>query len=462
MVAAVTLQAFNPFRTGKLVLYQVTYHNGWKLFEIIPFAIIGSLGGIYGGILIRMNMHFAKWRQASRISNYPIIEILLIASLTSLASFPNNFMRAQSSELLFNLFAECSEISDDQLGLCKNGTAGSGVIALLVFASILGTFFASITFGAAVPAGIILPSMAIGALFGRAVGLLLELLQHTYPSLLLFRDCEADVPCITPGTYAIIGAAASLGGVTRMTVSVVVIMFELTGALTFVLPIMIAVMISKWVGDAICRKSIYESWIGLNGYPFLENWEDNSNVPDIALSQVMTRIEDLIVITCTGHTIESLDSLIKAHSYRGFPIVNNSAESMLLGYISRSDLAQAIRSAIHGPAQLPPYTEAYFCRPPASDASTVLDLRQKIDYTPITLGVSASLLLTAKMFQRLGVRYIIFLEKGSIKGLMTKKDVWYITTSNASDGAPVENDDRRTYERRYNNDDSSVARTTPM
>ena len=33
MVAAVTLQAFNPFRTGKLVLYQVTYHSGWHDFE---------------------------------------------------------------------------------------------------------------------------------------------------------------------------------------------------------------------------------------------------------------------------------------------------------------------------------------------------------------------------------------------------------------------------------------------
>lgn len=36
-----------------------------------------------------------------------------------------------------------------------------------------------------------------------------------------------------------VGAAAFMGGVTRMTVSLVIIMFELTGALTYVLPIMI-------------------------------------------------------------------------------------------------------------------------------------------------------------------------------------------------------------------------------
>ena len=40
-------------------------------------------------------------------------------------------------------------------------------------------------------------------------------------------------------------AAAVLGGVTRMTISLIVVFFELTGAITSVLSIMIAVMVSK-------------------------------------------------------------------------------------------------------------------------------------------------------------------------------------------------------------------------
>ena len=44
MTAAVTLQAFDPFRSGKLVLYQVTYSTGWHGFEMVPFAILGILG----------------------------------------------------------------------------------------------------------------------------------------------------------------------------------------------------------------------------------------------------------------------------------------------------------------------------------------------------------------------------------------------------------------------------------
>ena len=39
-------------------------------------------------------------------------------------------------------------------------------------------------------------------------------------------------------------------------VSLVVIMFELTGGLQYILPIMIAVMASKWVGDAFGRESM--------------------------------------------------------------------------------------------------------------------------------------------------------------------------------------------------------------
>ena len=44
MTAAVALQGFDPFRSGKLVLYQVTYTTGWHGFELIPFALLGIFG----------------------------------------------------------------------------------------------------------------------------------------------------------------------------------------------------------------------------------------------------------------------------------------------------------------------------------------------------------------------------------------------------------------------------------
>ena len=74
----------------------------------------------------------------------------------------------------------------------------------------------------------------------------------------------------------------------RITVTVVVIMFELTGALTYILPTMvcfcsdnleagrlivclqIVLLVTKAVGDLLGTRGIAEEAILFNGYPFLE------------------------------------------------------------------------------------------------------------------------------------------------------------------------------------------------
>lgn len=81
--------------------------------------------------------------------------------------------------------------------------------------------------------------MAIGASFGRLVGILVQALHESFPDFSFFASCEPDVPCITPGTYAFLGAGAALSGIMHLTISVTVIMFELTGALTYILPTMV-------------------------------------------------------------------------------------------------------------------------------------------------------------------------------------------------------------------------------
>ncbi|KAF4983871.1 hypothetical protein FZEAL_812 [Fusarium zealandicum] len=426
MTAAVVLQAFDPFRSGKLVLYQVHYSIGWHRFEIFPYAILGVLGGIHGGLFIKLNMAIARWKKSNPWIPGPIIQVLIVAFFTALINYPNFYMKAQTTELVSNLFSECSQVLDDPIGICRTGAASARTIVLLIFASVLGFFLAAVTFGLQIPAGIILPSMAIGALTGRAVGIVMEIWVTNHPSFFLFASCEPDIPCVTPGTYAIVGAAASLAGVTRMTVSIVVIMFELTGALTYVLPIMIAVMISKWVGDAFSRRGIYESWIHFNEYPFLDNSENHDTVPDIPAAQVMTRIEDLVVLTATGHTMASLTTILEMHPYRGFPVISDPRDAILLGYISRAELAYNLSASAQPPRSLAPETEAFFSHQPMADPRTTLDLRPWMDQTPLTLPSHTSLHLAATYFQKLGLRYLLFSDRGVLQGLLTKKDVWYV------------------------------------
>ncbi|KAI5779100.1 chloride channel [Geopyxis carbonaria] len=419
MVAAVTLQYLDPFRTGKLVLYQVKYTRGWHGFEMVPFCILGILGGLYGAFFIKLNMKIADWRKHSIAKKFPVLEVVIVALVTALINYPTVFMRPQSSELVANLFQECSPNGEDFFGLCQAGQTPHRIV-LLVLSAALGIVLSAATFGLQLPAGIILPSMAIGALYGRAMGMFVQAWQRNHPTAWPFTSCSPDIECVTPGTFAIIGAASALGGVTRMTVSIVVITFELTGALTYVLPIMIAVMISKWTGDAFGKRGIYESWIAFKAYPYLDNRDDP--VPDVPAAEIMTRIEDLVVITETGHTIDSLTSILRDQPYKGFPIVADTRAASLVGYISRSELRVALAQAT-----MPPDTECVFSG--LVPGATFVDMRPWMDQTPITLAPNANLGLAASLFQKLGLRYILFARHGELQGLLTKKDVYFVLNS---------------------------------
>jgi len=90
----------------------------------------------------------------------------------------------------------------------------------------------------------------------------------------------------------------------RITVTVVVIMFELTGALTYILPTMVSlivqfydqeswslenqvldtdslqivILVTKAVGDFLGTRGIADEAIRFNGYPILENEDHGFNV----------------------------------------------------------------------------------------------------------------------------------------------------------------------------------------
>jgi len=453
MIAAVTLQALDTLHTGKIVLYQVRYTTGWHGFELFPFAILGVIGGLFGGLFVKLNMFVARLRRSDMyiLRKRPVLEVVIAAFIVALINFPNIFMRAQLSELVYYLFAECSTIgNNDIFGLCKATLAGSlSMVSLLLTAAGLGTILAAITFGLPVPAGIILPSLAIGALYGRALGVIVELIHKHHPTSIVFAACEADVPCITPGTYAIVGAASALAGTTRLTVSIVVIMFELTGALTYVLPIMIAVMLAKWIGDVFGSSSIYDSWIQLNEYPHVDNKSDAA-APQVPVTNIMTKVEEITYIDATRlHSVEDLRNLLRTTSFRGFPVLRlqgratsecsvpseqKHAANVLLGYISRVDLSYALDHAnkVGGVSGASPSARmrCYFMHPNDDNPAPSIDLRPWMDQTPITLHADSSLQLAVSMFQKVGLRYLLLVDRGSMKGLLTKKDVWWVLNAN--------------------------------
>lgn len=60
MVAAATLRLLDPFGTGKIVLFQVTYDRDWHWVELAFFVLIGLFGGVYGALFTKLNMFWSR------------------------------------------------------------------------------------------------------------------------------------------------------------------------------------------------------------------------------------------------------------------------------------------------------------------------------------------------------------------------------------------------------------------
>lgn len=430
LVATAVLAALNPFRTGQLVMFQVSYDRDWHFFEIIFFIIIGIFGGLYGALVMKYNLRVQSFRK-KYLSQYPILEATLLATATAIIAYPNAFLRIDMTESMEILFLEC-EGAEDYNGLCEPDNRLWNIMSL-VTATILRTMLVIISYGCKVPAGIFVPSMAVGALFGRTVGIIVQAMHEANPTSLFFAACKPDEPCITPGTYAFLGAAAALSGIMHITITVVVIMFELTGALTYILPTMIVVGVTKAVSELFGKGGIADRMIWFSGMPFLDNKEEhNFGVP---VSHVMR--SNVVSLSATGMTLHQVESLLSEGKYQGFPIVEDSASKILVGYVGQIELQYAVDqlrkertlspqakcnfapSTGHG--GMTPYTPTVTVSTDASSL-TSLDFSGYVDATPVTVHPRLPLETVMELFRKLGPRVILIEYHGKLTGLVTVKD----------------------------------------
>ncbi|KND87880.1 putative chloride channel protein [Tolypocladium ophioglossoides CBS 100239] len=430
LVATAVLAAMNPFRTGQLVMFQVRYDRDWHFFEIFFYIIIGVFGGLYGAFVIKWNLRAQAFRR-KYLTKYAVLEAALLAAGTAIIAYPNVFLRIDMTESMEILFLEC-EGAEDYQGLCEPDRRFRNVVSLIL-ATVLRVLLVIISYGCKVPAGIFVPSMAIGASFGRTVGIIVQAIHEANPSSVFFSACKPDEPCITPGTYAFLGAAAALSGIMHITVSVVVIMFEITGALTYILPTMIVVGVTKAISDLFGRGGIADRMIWFSGFPFLDNKEDhNFGVP---VSQVMRT--SVVSLPVNGMTLEEIERLLSDDKYQGFPIVEDNNSRTLVGYIGRTELRYAI-DRVRRERPMTGSAKCVFARPPTlnsvtpitptvtvhtdSTTSMSLDFSRYVDATPVTAHPRLPLETVMELFRKIGPRVILIEYHGKLTGLVTVKD----------------------------------------
>lgn len=208
--------------------------SNYSVWELSLFVLIGSMGGLIGAMFNHINSKIFKWRCATMTTKEArLAEVLAITSGMSILAFflpvlwdkctplPVDMEEWSDQEKslvdqlvpfycpqethyneLASLFLTDSDTAIKQLfhfreiGDHNDSTFSSSVLFLFVIPYII---MACVTCGAAVPAGMFVPSLLSGASFGRLVGHLLHKLDKA-------RGTFAD-----SGTYALMGAAAITG-----------------------------------------------------------------------------------------------------------------------------------------------------------------------------------------------------------------------------------------------------------
>lgn len=146
-----------------------------------------------------------------------------------------------------------------------------------------------------------------GALAERAV----EYISTSYSS---FSQLVPRWPLYHTWNICLLGAAAALSGVLNITVTVVVIMYELTGALNYIVPTMIVVGVTQAVSAKWGKGGLTDQAIWFNGFPFIDTKEQHCfNAP---VSKAMAR--KLVVLPARDLTLDKLEHILKTTTHRGF------------------------------------------------------------------------------------------------------------------------------------------------
>ncbi|XP_033932857.1 chloride channel protein 2-like, partial [Pseudochaenichthys georgianus] len=184
-----------------------------------------------------------------------------------------------------------------------------------------------------VPCGAFMPVFVIGAAFGRLVG---ESMAAWFPDGI---HTDGTIYPIVPGGYAVVGAAALSGAVTH-TVSTAVIVFELTGQISHILPVMIAVILANAVAQSL-QPSLYDSIIRIKKLPYLPElgWGHHEKY-NIRVEDIMIRDVRYITLNCCYRDLHNV--LLTGH-LKTLALVESIESMILLGSIERAQL-QALLS----------------------------------------------------------------------------------------------------------------------
>ncbi|XP_037381106.1 chloride channel protein 2 isoform X1 [Talpa occidentalis] len=335
----------------------------FDLQELPAFAVIGIASGFGGALFVYLNRKIVQVMRKQKTINrflmkkrllFPALVTLLISTLTFPPGF-GQFMAGQLSqkETLVTLFDNRTWVRQ---GLVEDleppGTSQAwspphaNVFLTLVIFILMKFWMSALATTIPVPCGAFMPVFVIGAAFGRLVG---ESMAAWFPDGI---HTDSSTYRIVPGGYAVVGAAALAGAVTH-TVSTAVIVFELTGQIAHILPVMIAVILANAVAQSL-QPSLYDSIIRIKKLPYLPElgWGRHQQYR-VRVEDIMVRDVPHVALSCTYR-----DLRLALHRTKGrmLALVESTESMILLGSIERSQVV-ALLGAQLSPARRRQYMQ---------------------------------------------------------------------------------------------------------
>eukprot|EP00937_MAST-01D_sp_MAST-1D-sp2_P000364 g364.t1 len=163
----------------------------------------------------------------------------------------------KSAIIFWNTTEAQKEHNLDEFGLEDMPRYAFSTASLVVF-FVIYYAMACWTYGLSVPSGLFVPSLLAGAAYGQLWWVFCD-----------WAGVNGLQPDIHPGLFTLVGAAALLGGMARMTISLAVILMELTGVINWGPPVMLALLAARLTGNAF-NEGLYDIHVHLAGYDFLE------------------------------------------------------------------------------------------------------------------------------------------------------------------------------------------------
>ncbi|KAK9673226.1 hypothetical protein RND81_12G154600 [Saponaria officinalis] len=445
------------FGEGGLIMYDISAAEltTYGFYDLLAVVFLGVIGGVLGSFY---NYCVDKVLRTYSIINekgpsFRVLLVIIISVLTTCCAFflpwatkctpcpsnpeitcptigeSGNYKSFQCPPGYYNDLASLFlNTNDDAIRnlFSARVTREFQISSLLIFfTTVYG--LGIITYGIAVPAGLFIPVILAGSVYGRLVGRIFE-----------------SMSALDTGLFSLLGAASFLGGTMRMTVSLCVILLELTNNLLLLPLVMITLLISKTVADCF-NKGVYEQIVKLKGLPFMDAHAAPYMKHFMAGDVVSGPLITFSGVERVGNIVHALQST----GHNGFPVIDEppfSDAPELFGLVLRSHLLVLLKAkyfssarALSGRDILKKFSQLDFAKPGTGKGLTLeditisdeememyIDLHPITNASPYTVVETTSLAKAQVLFRQLGLRHMCVVPKSQgrppIVGILTRHD----------------------------------------